>query len=1254
MNINNIMSDFTNNISSVYLSHSEEEFITKSYNTMRKLNDNSLFHVVKDALIKDIQHDNGQGLTLGSFQIVLARIKTKMNLDPETTKKVEKVFLEQFLQHHWMDLGLPATIDASTTNNLLAYMFKENPEKLFVREFNAVLNTLSMQSQLQFATLMAKKSSNSAQSINFYHLNKINEGPIETRLELAKMIASHGQKATEHLCAYQLPALNLQNASLDQKMDLAACILQHGKNSNDLHDMFEGLLKLQPKEPKEQYLTYLKALIKKFIIEPKGLDINIVKLTQKEVPREEKLLLAKKIASLGKLADQYLAALMPEILDVELAILVAKQKGEVYYALLEHLSTLPLKNTPVNERLELAKVIFDHYRDGRNERYLFKIIEELVSPGDSVESRIEFAQTILKGWQILFPDRGFEDSSRYQGRKVLEAIFKNLPNEGVPLSELADLIKKNTTKSQFVIKYFNFMKCGASNKDIFDLAPIIMDQGKALTSLLAKNLDKFGIQSVPFQSRIDTLQKILQISPDSGRDVAENLRSIISDAPIQDRLRLAKTLVQMGDSVASMIAYESKFLKLEEATLQERLELAFLIAQQGNRNRTEPYSRSSSAWGLESNLKHFFLKQAPLNEQLRLAELLAKQGQALTESGLEELNFKNFSKDQRISLATQMINYNTQYYFEKDWLAGLPWEDQIQLAKLALKTWKDSGREGSFPLDSWKFHAVPFSELYSLTELLMQQEKIPAHFQPLKLFGHSLKGTELISLLSLFSRQSTDLLKQMVLELKSPPLSVAAYRQAMMEFLIDNPLDLQMIYSHPALQEVKPLLNLLTLKTLDVQEEVNQTNSLPKDVITAKLQLKQFLESKEEFKTLRRFYSKIEEIDNPMLQFKLMRWLAYTAGKFTDVHANFLEVIVDQFKKIFPTLIPSTGVTNEEKLKAIEEAKMIDEIFDHQSLPDRFVLVRELSHMNEPFQPRVVEQEDGKLKEFNEYGKLSWILLSRLKSLGIANEQLENINDLIDGKKGFKTTKNFSVLVELLNEVLLLPPLQAAEAKLFTDRLEAILRLKTMDEVLLNLQGLTNILILLGRDNFIKALTEKDINAFFFKEFEKHISLGKIDDFARKWQKTFGKSRYPNAIFSYLKSLEKLPLEEREIAKQAMGRYIQSVLNGDFPAVRYNTENQPHLAQVFAIEDMKKHWLDKGKPVEVGKYTLSFSEDFMDLLLIGTEIQGSCQHIVHDPLTNKCLISYLMHGGILPIVARPKRTRRRENGSQMFPSSRVG
>ena len=690
---------------------------------------------------------------------------------------------------------------------------------------------------------------------------------MESRLEIAKMIASHGESAVENLCNYQLRDLHLQDASFEQKMNLAAYLFHQCKDPNTLSKMYEGILQLQSQNPKEHYLKYLKALIQKFVLESKGLHIDLDPLTQKDVPPDEKLILAKKLAPLGYLADQYMADLIPEVFDAELAALVLKQKGEGYYAVLEHLASLPLKDAPMKERLEFAKLIFDHRRDMRNEPYLFKIIEALVSPKDTLENLFEFAYTIIEGDWFLHPD---------QRDLIVEAILKNIPKEGVPLSDIEDLIRKNNnTSSLYMTVYFHFVKCQASNKEIFGLVPIILDQGKVLTSFIAENLDKLGFQSVPLQVRIDTLMKILQLSPDSRVKIASNLHSILSDVSLQDRLSFAKTFIQSGDQGAMLVAQGSEFLKLNEAAVAERLELAFLLAKSGY----------YSAKILKENLEHFFLSLIPADETLRLAELLVEQGQAINRITPEALNVKALSIEQRFALATLMINDLGVNDFDKAWVADMPWENRLKFAQLAIK--KSNDNHQFYSVRSWDLQDVPFSELYSYAELFMQHDSTARGFAVdfLALFGPNLKGTELITLLKLFSRQSTHLLKIALREqLTSPPLSAAACRQAIMEFLIDTPLDLQIIFDHPALQEIKPILNLLTMKTLDVQEEVNQTNHLPKDVQAAKVQLIQFLERKDEFKTLRHFYSEIDKIGNPMLQFKLMRWLAYTAGKYTDVH----------------------------------------------------------------------------------------------------------------------------------------------------------------------------------------------------------------------------------------------------------------------------------------------------------------------------------------------------------------------------------
>ena len=124
MNINNLISDFTKNISSMKLSNEEEEFITKSYNHVNKLKENSLFHVVKDAIVKDIQRDSrGRGLTLASIEKLFYKINAdhEIKLDPELTQKIKKLFLEQYVAKR----ALPETVEVVETKQLLTYLLKE-------------------------------------------------------------------------------------------------------------------------------------------------------------------------------------------------------------------------------------------------------------------------------------------------------------------------------------------------------------------------------------------------------------------------------------------------------------------------------------------------------------------------------------------------------------------------------------------------------------------------------------------------------------------------------------------------------------------------------------------------------------------------------------------------------------------------------------------------------------------------------------------------------------------------------------------------------------------------------------------------------------------------------------------------------------------------------------------------------------------------------------------------------------------------
>lgn len=82
----------------------------------------------------------------------------------------------------------------------------------------------------------------------------------------------------------------------------------------------------------------------------------------------------------------------------------------------------------------------------------------------------------------------------------------------------------------------------------------------------------------------------------------------------------------------------------------------------------------------------------------------------------------------------------------------------------------------------------------------------------------------------------------------------------------------------------------------------------------------------------------------------------------------------------------------------------------------------------------------------------------------------------------------------------------------------------------------------------------------------------------------------------------------------------------------------PEKDQVIADLNMcKKITEEIGKPIkkqDLSKFTVVDTDDWEDLLLCGTEVLGSCQHIDRDPYFNKCLLGYVTDGKIRMIAVK--------------------
>ncbi|MBP9841348.1 MAG: hypothetical protein KBC64_02850 [Simkaniaceae bacterium] len=120
------------------------------------------------------------------------------------------------------------------------------------------------------------------------------------------------------------------------------------------------------------------------------------------------------------------------------------------------------------------------------------------------------------------------------------------------------------------------------------------------------------------------------------------------------------------------------------------------------------------------------------------------------------------------------------------------------------------------------------------------------------------------------------------------------------------------------------------------------------------------------------------------------------------------------------------------------------------------------------------------------------------------------------------------------------------------------------------------------------------------------------------------KERYPGSLallFANIRSVD------NPLLNQAIREFFLSLVERTFLQKRYNIEGHPHL------EFLSKHypliwnrWVNfKGKLM---------TDEWQDLLLSGTEVEGSCQKLEGLPQVNQCLMNTLLDGKIKLIALK--------------------
>lgn len=149
------------------------------------------------------------------------------------------------------------------------------------------------------------------------------------------------------------------------------------------------------------------------------------------------------------------------------------------------------------------------------------------------------------------------------------------------------------------------------------------------------------------------------------------------------------------------------------------------------------------------------------------------------------------------------------------------------------------------------------------------------------------------------------------------------------------------------------------------------------------------------------------------------------------------------------------------------------------------------------------------------------------------------------------------------------------------------------------------------------------------------VPMKKIDDFHRRFERCFGGQRYPESLLTYASKLVDHPRVLREL-----GDWVYSVLRGSFHAERYRADQSEHMVKLYELAPRLKELLPKlcktlGKEsVMGGLYTVELTDDHWDLFRIGSDVNGSCQHVNKSVTYNKSLLGYVIDGKTFAIVIK--------------------
>lgn len=261
----------------------------------------------------------------------------------------------------------------------------------------------------------------------------------------------------------------------------------------------------------------------------------------------------------------------------------------------------------------------------------------------------------------------------------------------------------------------------------------------------------------------------------------------------------------------------------------------------------------------------------------------------------------------------------------------------------------------------------------------------------------------------------------------------------------------------------------------------------------------------------------------------------------------------------------------------------------------------------------------------NSKGTLAIVCIIYWIAKGLPIDQAHVLIDklpLREFKKGNNQAHLFHMLIRFIHE-----------ADIYQKELVVrIIEIFQIKEVTKRLKALTQLYFasLLGCfDDILKENSGSKIEDRFFKIICANFpEIQPTQEFMQGYEKAFAHSAYPDLLPAYIADLSLLPEDEKQLAFSALGKFILSVIEGDFQENRYNIDRSRHLEMLHQINPEIITLWRRNSSMSIDDETVIEETDApLELLSSANNVpEGNCQRIPGEFTKNKAALGDVLQG----------------------------